>query len=66
MTDYQQTGKLYKKLNAYIVGNYSQSMPRLDTLYYFGPSIQFKTCSSFKAYLSARYPNKKIVVNIDK
>ena len=66
MTDYQITGKLYKKLDAFIEGNGSQAMPRPQSLYYFGSSIQFKTCKSFREYLSALYPNKRIAVNIAK
>lgn len=65
-TDYQKTGKFYKKLDSYIEGNCSQLMPYENTLYYFGSSIQFKTCKNFKAYLKAKYPNKRIAVYIAK
>ena len=66
MTDYHITGKLYKKLDAFIEGNCTQAMPYPESLYYFGSSIQFKTCKSFKAYLSSKYPNKRIAVSVAK
>lgn len=50
-TDYEETGKLYKKLEAYTKGNASQAMPDSSALYYFGSTVQFKTCKSFKAFL---------------
>lgn len=54
-TDYQETGKLYRKLEAYTKGNASQAMPDSSAFYYFGSSVQFKTCKSFKAYLEAKH-----------
>ena len=54
-TDYELTGNTYKKLDAYTSGNCSQSMPDPKEFYYFGSSIQFKTCKSFKAYLEAKH-----------
>lgn len=62
-TDYQTTGKLYPKLEAYIEGNCTQAMPYPEHLYYFGSSIQFRTCKGFKAYLESLYPNKRIEVS---
>lgn len=65
-TDYQTTGKTYKKLDAYVNGNCSQAMPYEKSFYYFGSSIQFKTCKSFKAYLQAKYSNARFIVNISR
>lgn len=58
---------MYKKLDAYVNGNGSQQMPREDVLYYFGSTVQFKTCKAFKAFLLAKYPQiKRISVCIAK
>ena len=65
-TDYQTTGKTYRKLDAFIEGNCSQQMPYPENLYYFGSSIQFKTCKGFKSYLQAKYPGKRIAVSVAK
>lgn len=54
-TDFQETGKLYRKLDAYTKGNASQAMPDSSALYYFGSSIQFKSCRSFRAFLEAKH-----------
>ncbi len=54
-TDYEITGKLYPKLEAFTRGNASQAMPDSSALYYFGSSVQFKTCKSFKAFLEKRH-----------
>jgi hypothetical protein len=54
-TDYETTGKLYKKLEAYTKGNASQAMPDSSALYYFGTSVQFKSCKSFKAFLEQKH-----------
>lgn len=66
LTDYQTTGKTYKKLEAFTKGNCTQSMPNPSNWYYFGTSIQFKTCKSFKAYLQAKHPGAKFTVSIAK
>ena len=65
-TDYQTTGKLYKKLEAFTKGNCTQAMPNPQTWYYFGSSVQFKTCKSFKAYLEAKHAGAKFTVSIAK
>jgi hypothetical protein len=54
-TDYEKTGKLYAKLEAYTKGNASQAMPDTAALYYFCSTVQFKTCKSFKAFLEQRH-----------
>ena len=54
-TDYEITGKTYAPLEAYTKGNASQAMPDTKAFYYFGTSIQFKTCKSFKAYLEQKH-----------
>lgn len=54
-TDYETTGKLYPKLEAYTKGNASQAMPDTAALYYFGSTVQFKTCKGFKAFLEQRH-----------
>lgn len=61
-TDYQTSGKLYKKLDAYTLGNCSQAMPNPKEFYYFGSSEQFKSCKNFKAFLEIKYPNAKFKV----
>lgn len=65
-TDYEITGKLYKKLDSYKSGNGSQSAPYEKSFYYFGSSIQFKTCKSFQEYLQAKHPYAKFKVCISK
>jgi hypothetical protein len=66
LTDYQTTGKTYKKLEAFTKGNCTQSMPNPSHWYYFGTSIQFKTCKSFKAYLQAKHVGATFTVSIAK
>lgn len=63
-TDYQTTGKTYKKLDAWVQGNGNQATPYKSSFYYFGSSIQFKTCKSFKSYLEAKHSNARFIVNI--
>lgn len=58
--DYHNTGKLYKKLDAFKRGPDSRG---IGTLWgYFGSSVQFKTCKRFKAYLEQKYPGEKFRV----
>ena len=63
-TDYHTTGKLYKKLDSFLKGNGNQATPYENSFYYFGSSMQFKTCKSFKAFLQAKHPNATFQVNI--
>ena len=63
-TDYHLTGKFYKKLDAFVKGNGNQATPYENSYYYFGSTIQFKTCKSFKAYLQTKHPFAKFQVNI--
>lgn len=65
-TDYQLTGKIYRPLNAYTLGNCSQEMPDVNTWYYFATTRQFKTCEGFAAFLSARFPGHKFKVSVAK
>ena len=65
-TDYQLTGKLYKKLEAFTRGNCSQSMPDPAAWYYFGSTEQFKSCKSFVAYLEQKHIGHKFTANIVK
>ena len=62
-TDYQVTGKLYKRIDAFTLGNCSQEMPNPKHWYCFGTSEQFKTCKSFVAYLKAKYPGHKFIAH---
>lgn len=62
-TDYQLTGKLYKRLEAFTRGNCSQEMPNPAHWYYFGTSEQFKTCKSFVAYLEAKHKGHKFIAH---
>ena len=62
-TDYQITGKLYKKLEAFTRGNCSQEMPNQKNWYYFGTSEQFKTCKSFVAYLQEKHKGQKFIAH---
>ena len=59
-TDYQITGKLYKKLAAW------GKMEHEPELKFIGVSVQFKTCKRFKEYLQAKFKNLQIKVNVDK
>ena len=56
-TDYETTGKTYPPLEAYTKAAFfvSQAMPTAGEFYYFGSTIQFKTCKSFKAYLEQKH-----------
>jgi hypothetical protein len=65
-TDYQVTGKTYKKLDAFTKGNCTQSMFNPKSLYYFGSSVQFKTCKSFKVYLESKHVGAEFTVSIAK
>jgi len=65
-TDYQITGKTYKQLEAFIKGGCSQAMPNPANWYYFGSSIQFKTCKSFKVYLQSKHVGVKFNVIVAK
>ena len=65
-TDYETTGKTYKKLDAYTKGNCSQQMPDPESWYYFGSTIQFKTCKNFKAFLESKFVGHKFTVEIAK
>ena len=65
-TDYETTGKTYKKLEAWVRGNGNQLTPYEKSFYYFGSSVQFKTCNSFKAYLTKKHSNSKFIVNISR
>lgn len=58
-TDYQITGKLYKRLEAFTLGNCTQSMPDPHNWYYFGSSEQFKSCKSFVEYLKEKHKGHK-------
>jgi len=64
LTDYETTGKTYKKLEAWVKGNGNQATPYKTSFYYFGHSIQFKTCKSFKKYLETKHKNACFIVNI--
>lgn len=64
LTDYQKTGKLYKKLNAYTKGNCTQAMTDPAEYYYFGSTEQFETCKSFVAYLEQKHKGHKFIANI--
>jgi hypothetical protein len=61
-TDYQQTGKLYKELEAYTLGTGAQAMPNPRSWYYFGTSAQFKSCKNFKAFLENKHAGHKFKV----
>lgn len=65
-TDYELTGNICKKLDAYTLGNCSQAMPNPKIYYYFGSSEQFKSCKNFKAFLETKYPNSKFKVILGK
>lgn len=47
-TDYYKTGKLYHKLDAYMISNRPESK---GTEIYWGSSNQFKTQKAYKAWL---------------
>lgn len=50
-SDYQMTGKLYQKLDSYMV---SQRMESQGVEIYWGSSNQFKTQKAYKAWLLAQ------------
>ncbi len=58
-TDYDKTGKTYKKLDAYRAKERRLSNAGKCIAYtwvYFGTSTQFKTCKNFKAFLEQTHP----------
>jgi len=55
-TDYQITGKIYPEIEAFTLGNCSQAMPNPKEFYYFGTTVQFKSCRSFVKYLREKHP----------
>lgn len=56
-SDHAITGKFYKKLNSFVaVQNPSQSSPTFGSFDYFGSSIMFKNCNSFKSFLESKHP----------
>ena len=61
-TDYQQTDRLYKELEAYTLGTGAQAMPSPASWYYFGASVQFMSCKNFKAFLENKHPGHKFKV----
>jgi len=65
-TDYATTGKTYKKLDVYTKGNSSQQMPHENTWYYFGSSVQFKTCKNFVRFLETKHKGHKFKAEIAK
>lgn len=64
-TDFDLTGKLYTKLDSYVLCDTpSQLMPESGVYYYFGSSIMFKTCKNFKQFLENKHKHNKFKVNI--
>lgn len=58
-TDYWETGKLYPKLNAYIL--LGEGGLNEEYIYVFS-SCQFRTQKRFKEYVSTKYPRHKIKI----
>jgi hypothetical protein len=65
-SDYATTGKIYKAINAYTLGNCCQQMPDPHKWYYFGTTRQFKTCKGFVEFLEWKYPNHKFKASLCK
>lgn len=65
-TDYATTGKTYKKLDAYTKGNCNQPMPNPEAWYYFGSTVQFKTCKNFRDFLESKHAGHQFTVEIAK
>lgn len=59
-TDYELTGKTYKKLAAYGKFDHEKEFKC------FCVSVQFKTCKRFKEFLQDEFKNLSIKVCVDK
>jgi hypothetical protein len=59
-SDYQVTGKLYPKLDAYAVYHHP------DRLFYLGSSCQFKTQKNYKKWLRCQPQFAELVLCIEK
>lgn len=62
-TDYKQTGKLYKKIDAYRLVFDPNQPDRRNGYRYFGSSVQFRTCKGFREFLSQKYPDEKFITH---
>lgn len=56
-SDFEKTGRLYPKLEAYKYGIVPGG--RTPGWNYFGSTAQFKTCKNFVAFLADKYPGEK-------
>jgi hypothetical protein len=60
-SDYQETGKLYPKLDAYMFYFDEEAYPALD---YLGSSCQFKTQKKYYAWLKQQDEYKHLPIRI--
>lgn len=61
-TDYEKTGKLYAKLDAYVIEN----PPYNEHSFYLGSSCQFKTMKGYLSWLKAQSKFMGLVLKIRK